>query len=137
MSYTLVDTGEEHFVKNGLIVSMDFGVYSDATDSISETNDLSDIGSEPTGSAYARQTTTPSASDESGDWGFSLTVTFDTSDSTATGIDGTFSVVNFTSSDAGDSSANDHLHSTHGPFDTTRDLSNVDTLEVTITVTVT
>lgn len=140
MSYILVDLGEEHFVKNGLQVSFSFGLYSDGTDAVSDTDDLP-LSSEPdNANSYARQSATIGASetqDLSGDWGFQVTVTFDTSTNTETGIDGTFAVVNFTAEDTGDGSAQDHLHSTHGPFGTTRDLSNVDTLDVTITVTVT
>lgn len=139
MGYILTDLGEEHFVKNGLKVSFDFGLYDDGTDAIVDTDDVGAITTEPSGSAYARQSVTISSTevqDLSGDWGFQVTVTFDTSDSSQTSIDGTFGVVNFQAEDTGDASAQDHLHHTAGPFGTERDLSNVDTLDVTITVTV-
>jgi hypothetical protein len=137
MSYVLTDLGEEHVVKNGLDgVSFSFGLYDDGTDAIGETNDVADITTEPAGSAYARQSATPSAQDLSGDWGIETTVSFDTSDSSVSSIDGTFAVVNFQASDTGDGAATDHLHSTHGPFGTERDLSQIDTLDVTVTITV-
>lgn len=138
MSYILTDLGEEHFTKNGLQVSFDFGLYYDNTDAVSETDDLP-LSTEPTGSAYGRQSVTVGSAetqDLSGDWGFQVSTSFDTSDSSQT-VDGTFGVVNFQAEDTSDGSANDHLHHTAGPFSQDRDLSQIDTLDVTITVTVT
>lgn len=139
MSYILTNWGEEHFVKNGLKVSFDFGVYDDDADTITETDDIGSIGTEPGGS-YSRNTTsisTSEVSDYSGDWGFQVTESFDTSTSSQGSIDGSFAVVNFQAEESSDGSAQDHLHHTAGPFSQQRDLSSVDTLEVTITVTVT
>jgi hypothetical protein len=139
MSYLLTDIGEEHVVKNGLLVSMDFGVYDDGSDSVAEGDDLP-LSSEPSGSNYSRQSVTFGSSEAgsySGDWGVETTVTFDTSDSSQLSIDGSFGVVNFDSDVAGDAGTpTDHLHHTAGPFSQERDLSSVDTLDVTITLTV-
>jgi len=140
MSYVLTDIGEEHVAKNGLQVAFDFGIYDDDIDGVTETTDIAGITTEPAGSNYARQSVTPGAAETgnySGDWGFQTTVTFDTSDSAQGSIDGTFGVVNFDSEEAGDAGTpTDHLHHTAGPFSQQRDLSSVDTLNVTITVTV-
>lgn len=141
MSYVLTDIGEEHFVKNGLQVSFSMGLYDDDTDAVSDTTDLPLSSEADNANSYARQSVTIGSTETdnySGDWGFQVSVSFDTSTNSETSIDGTFAVVNFASEETGDGgSATDHLHSTHGPFGTQRDLSNIDTLDVTITVTVT
>lgn len=140
MGYLLTNFGEEHFVENGLLVSVTIGLYDDGTDAVSESTDLP-LSSEPdNANSYARQSTTLTTSEQTtsgGDSGVSFTVTFDTSTNSETSIDGTFAIVNFDSDRAGDGgAATDHLHSTHGPFGTERDLSQIDTLDVTITITV-
>ncbi len=126
----LTDLGEEYLYKNDLQgVSLDIGLYDDSTDGIGDTNDIADITTEPSGSAYARQTDTFSVADISGDWGIQndSTVTFDVSDSSTT-VDTGFLVVNFQAEDTGDSSANDHLFAV-GALSQSRDLSQIDQIE--------
>lgn len=117
--------------------SVDVSLFNDSTDALTDSNDIGDVTTEPTGSAFARQTvnvdssTTPNftVSDASGDWEASASdVVFDTSDSSQT-VDSYFVVVNFQSDDTSDSSANDHLFWT-GSLSQSYDLSNVDELTV-------
>lgn len=134
MSYLLTDIGEELLMKFNMDgLSHDVGLYNDSTDGISETDDVSAISTEPTGSAYARQTSAYSVSDISGDWGFDndSQLTFDVSDSSST-VDGSFLVHNFASTDAGDGgTAADHLIGT-AALSQSRDLSQIDTLEISV-----
>jgi len=128
----LTDIGEEFVVENNLDgVTVTVGLYEDATDSLGETNTLSDITTEPTGSAYARQSSGVSTLQISGSFGFDndTTLTFDTSDSSQT-VDAAFYVVNFTSDTiAGDAGATDHLIAA-ADLTQSRDLSSVDSVEV-------
>lgn len=136
MSFILVDLGEEYIMKNGFDgASISNGLYDDSTDLIADTDDLAAITTEPAGAAYARQAVTASASDISGDWGITYSISFDTSDSTVS-VDGVFAVINFLASDTGDASATDHLVYTAG-LSQARNLSDIDTLNVDVTVTVT
>ena len=122
MGFIVTDLGEEFetrsvwkpssFTKPS---SVTMGLYLDSTDSISDSDDLSAITTEPSGSAYARQSISLDSSDitivdnTNGDWTVEFAdQTFDLSDSSQN-IDGYFIVANFLASDTGDSSANDHL----------------------------
>jgi len=128
---SLVDLGEEYILETALGgVSLDVGLYNQSTDSLGETSDVSDITTEPAGSAYARQTSTYSLSDESGDWGIinDSLLSFDTTDSSQT-VDSYFIVANFQADDTGDSGANDHLVG-FGALKKDRNLSDIDTLDV-------
>ena len=134
MAVNLHNFGEE-FMQDLVVSSgktFDVGVYNDSTDSLSESSDLSDITTEPTGSNYSRQS--ESASNISVDLSGSDAKTdfpqqiFDTSDSSQE-VDSYFVVVNFQSDEAGDGSQNDHIFHT-GALSQTRDLSDVDELEV-------
>jgi len=107
--------------------TFDIGLYNDSTDSLSDTSDVSDITTEPAGSAYSRQ------SEAATDFTASLvtddiqiagtTQTFDVSDSSQT-VDSVFVVVNYASdivsSDGG--TATDHLFYTNA-LDQSYDLS--------------
>lgn len=131
MSFLLTDLGEEWLVKNGADgVTLTVGLYNDATDAIGDTDDLSAIGTEPGGAAYARQSITVSVADLSGDWGFDndTQVSFDTSDSSQT-VDGYLLIANFQASDTGDSAAQDHLIAT-GALSQQRNLSDIDTFDL-------
>jgi len=116
----LVDTGEEFVVKNDLSgVSVDIGLYNDATDNITDTDNLSAITTEPANANYARQSTTLSVADLSGDWGSETgsAITFDFSDvqpgdAEDVTVDTGFFVVNYQSTDAGDGGAADNLFGT-------------------------
>lgn len=137
MAFQLVDTGEEYLMKNGFDAApVDTGLYLDGTDAITETDVDSDtaITTEPTGAAYARQDNTVAASDISGDWGITYSVSFDTSDSSEN-VDGIFAETNFTSDDQGSVSGNWILYT--AGLSQQRDLSQIDTLNVDVTVTVT
>lgn len=122
MSFIVTDLGEEFetrsvwkpgsFTKPG---SVDMGLYLDATDGISDGDDLAQITTEPSGASYARQSISIDSaditiSDNSNDnWQVTFAdQTFDLSDSSQN-IDGYFIVANFQAVDTGDGSANDHL----------------------------
>lgn len=110
--------------------SVSVGLFNDATDSLGDSSDISTISTEPTGSAYGRQSVTLGSGfttqDNSGNWEALMDdTTFDTSDSDQS-VDAYFVVVNFDSDDAGDGgTASDHLLFT-GSLDQTYDLSSVD-----------
>jgi len=131
MSFILTDLGEEWYTKtNADGATLTLGLYNDGTDAISDTDDVAAITTEPSGSAYARQSTAVSAADLSGDWGFDNDnqEQFDTSDSTQT-VDGYFLIATFQASDTGDGSAQDHLIAT-GALSQSRNLSDIDTLKI-------
>lgn len=113
--------------------SVTVGLFNDSTDALSDGSDVADITTEPTGSAYARQTATLDGtdftnSDSGGDWQTTIAdQTFDTSDSSQD-VDAYFIVVNFASEDTSDAgTATDHLFWT-GNLDQTYDLNSVDSL---------
>lgn len=121
----LNDLGEEYTVKNDLdALSADVGLYNDGTDSITDTEDLSDITTEPSNGNYARQTEAFSASDLSGDWGTDTDTdtVFDVTSTTGT-VNDYFVEVNFQASDTSDGAGTDHLIVT-GDLSTSYDLSN-------------
>jgi len=69
MSHILTDLGEEWILETALEgVSVTIGLYNDSTDSLGDTNDVSDITTEPSDGNYARQSVTLTLVDESGDW---------------------------------------------------------------------
>jgi hypothetical protein len=132
MAAILTDLGEEWMITNDLdAASVDVGLYNDATDSISDTDDLAALTSEPSDGNYTRQSgEAVSASDISGDWGVDndSVITFDVTNTTGT-VDSYFFVANFQANDTGDGSATDHLVLT-GSLSQSYDLSNLDTLEI-------
>lgn len=140
MTTQLHDTGEE-FIMDVLFredtitkpASVDIGLFEDGTDALSDGNDVTDITTEPTGSAYARQTATLDGADftnsnSGGDWQTTIAdQTFDTSDSTQD-VDAYMVVVNYDSDDAADGgTSSDHFFWT-GNLDQTYDLNSVDSL---------
>lgn len=116
------DAGEEWVQKvafrQDLVTSRDSNIklllFNDSSDQLSDSSDISDISTEPTGSNYSRTTTSLDGSDvslsvNSGDLRAQATGTFDTSDSTQT-IDAWAAVVNFKSDIVNaEGSENDHL----------------------------
>lgn len=132
MAAILNDLGEEWLIKtNADSASLDVGLYDDGTDSITDTEDLADITTEPSDGNYSRQTgVAMSAADLSGDWGFDndSQVSFDVSGTTGS-VDSWFMVANFQAVDTGDGGATDHLILT-GSLSQSYDLSNVDTLNI-------
>lgn len=132
MAAILTDLGEEWMVKTNLdTASVDVGLYNDSTDTISDTDDVGAITTEPSDGNYTRQTGVAlSASDISGDWGVDndSQISFDVTNTTGT-VDSYFFVANFQASDTSDSTATDHLVLT-GSLSQSYDLSNVDTLDI-------
>jgi len=132
MAAILTDLGEEYMIKNNVdTASFDVGLYNDASDAISDGDDLGALSSEPSNGNYTRQTSeSVSASDIGGDWGVDndTVITFDVTNTTGT-VDSYFFVANFQADDTGDSSATDHLILT-GSLSQSYELSNLDTLEI-------
>lgn len=128
----LTNNGEEWMVEtnvNGATVTV--GLYDDSTDSLGETNDVADVTTEPTGSNYARQSSTVTTGQFSGDFGFQndSLLSFDTSNSSQT-VDNTFWIVNFQADTvSGDTSATDHIVAL-ASLSQSRNLSDIDTLEI-------
>jgi len=111
--------GEEFLVKlfSGNVAQpadVDVGLYNQSTDTFTETSDLADLTTEPSGSNYARQTVSlPSATTDAAttsNWETVFdTQTFDASDSSQD-VDAYFVVVHFDSTEAGDAgTATDHI----------------------------
>lgn len=133
MSFILTDIGEEYLIKNGLDGgSFDVGLYNDSTDAAGDSFDVGNLSTEPSNANYSRQTDTFTAADLSGNWGADndSDLTFDFSDqSTSETIDAYFIVANFTSSDASDGSATDHIIAT-GALSQSRDIGSINSLTV-------
>lgn len=113
--------------------SVQISLFNDSTDALSDGSDVGDITTEPSGSAYAKQsasidTSDFTNSDSSGDWQTTIAdQTFDTSDSSQS-VDAYYIVVNFDSDDTSDGgTATDHLFWS-GNLDQTYDLGSVDSL---------
>lgn len=132
MANFLSNIGEEYIIENNADAeTVSVGLYNDATDALSDTSDVADITTEPSGAAYNRQSSAVTTKQIDGDFGFDTDtqLSFDTSDSSQS-VDHAFVVVNFESDTvAGDSSATDHLIGV-GQLSQTRDLSQVDTLNI-------
>ena len=134
MAAVLTNIGEEFNAKNSLEGTFTVLLYNDSTDAASDTTDLSDITTEPTDGNYARQSTSFGAAKLSGDWGTanSAGFSFDLTGAvnTAGGIVDAYAIIaNFTSTEAGDSTATDHIIST-GLLSQNRDLAQIDTLDI-------
>jgi len=131
MASILTDLGEEYMITNNLdSATFDVGLYNDASDAVSDSDDLP-LSSEPSDGNYTRQVdVSVSASDISGNWGIDNdnVITFDVTDTTGT-VDSYFFVANFQANDTGDGSATDHLILT-GSLSQSYELSNLDTLEI-------
>jgi len=124
------DIGEEYDAKNSREGTLTVGVYNQATDALDDTKDLADLTTEPVGSAYARQSDNFTALKKGGNWGTDNDnkLTFDTTDSNQS-VDSWFLVANFTSAEAGDGAATDHIIA-FGALQQTYDLGSVDQLEL-------
>lgn len=128
----LTNSGEEYIVENNANgETITVGLYNDTTDALGETSTLTSITTEPAGAAYARQSSTVTTAQISGDFGFDndTKLSFDTSDSSQT-VDAFFVVINFQSDTvAGDGATADNLVAA-GDLSQSRDLSQVDTLDI-------
>jgi len=138
------DTGEEWKQKvlyrqdliNSRDASIDVGLYNDATDALSDSDDIAAITTEPTTGNYSRKslgldsTDINLSVDANGDLKADGTVTFDVTDTGET-VDGFFAVVNFQSDIVNaETSQNDHLL-VSATFGST-DLSNFTSIDVTV-----
>lgn len=138
----LVDTGEE-FNKKYIFedsvtkpANLQVGLYNDATDAISDANDLADITTEPSDGQYQQQDvpfdgTGFTASQPGGagtPWQADTdnNIVFDVTNTTGT-VDHYFVVVTFQAE--GEGAANDHLYWT-GELSQSYDLSNLDELDI-------
>lgn len=133
MAALLTDLGEEYVLETALSgVTLTVGLYNDSTDSITDTEDLADITTEPSDGNYARQSgvTFDLSDNGSGDWQLDNDnqISFDVTNTTGT-VDSYFIVANFQADDTGDGSATDHLIAT-GSLSQSRDLSQIDTLNL-------
>lgn len=132
MSNTLLHNHGEEFMQDLVVSSgktFQISLYNDSTDALGESADIGDITTEPTGSAFARQSDAASGfsvSSVSGNIQISgTTQTFDVSDSTQT-VDSVFVIVNYQSDVvSADGSATDHLYYTNA-LDQSYDLSQFD-----------
>ena len=135
MADVLTHAGEEYLIKNGFDgATIDTGLYEDDTDALDKDSidPAADLTTEPGGSNYARQTENPAA-DKDDNWLISYSVSFDTDDSTQD-VDAIFSTINFDSVEGG--SEDDWI--VYAAFlSQTRDLSQIDQLDVNIEVIVT
>jgi len=112
--------------------SIDYGLYNDSTDALTEGMRLGDITTEPSNANYARQTTTVTTAQLSGDYGFDndSQLSFDFSDQTTSEtIDAAFIVGNFQSGITGDGSGTDHILG-NPALSQDRDIGSIDTLTV-------
>jgi len=102
MTTQLHNTGEEFILDNLDGASFPVSLFSDATDTLVDADDLTAISTEPAGASYSRQSASVSVSQTTdGDGLLEVSdVTFDVSDSTQT-VDAGFVVVNFSSTQAG------------------------------------
>lgn len=117
--------------------SLEVLLYDDSSDSISDSDDVGAVNTEPDDGNYARQPVTldgseVSLSQESGDIRASATVTFDVTDTTGT-VDASMTVVDFTS-DIVNSEGSQNTHHVYSAMldigDT--DLSQFTSLDVTV-----
>lgn len=129
----LVDLGEEYLMKNGLdAITVNVGLYNDSTDSLSDSDDVGAITTEPTNTNYSKASVSLTAADLSGNWGVDndSKFSFDFSDQTTSeDVDTAFITYSFQASDTGDTSANSHLLANPG-LSQTRDIGSIDTLEI-------
>ncbi len=128
----ITNVGEEYLYENDTDgATVITGLYEDASDSLTETDDISAVSTEPSGGSYNRQSASVSTRFSGGEFGIDTDnqLLFDTADSSQD-VDAAFIIVNFQSNTvAGDSSATDHLIAA-GDLTQSRDLSSVDTLTI-------
>ena len=128
MAAVLTNIGEEFVVKNAATGTFNILLFNDATDAASDTTDLANLSTEPSDGNYVRQTATFVAANEGGNWQSAndAEVSFDVTNTTGT-VDAYAIVANFTSTEAGDGTATDHVILT-GTMSQSRDLSQIDVL---------
>jgi hypothetical protein len=132
----LTNDGEEYIVRNGLSgAAISVGLFDDTTDTISDgDNDPSSVTTEPSNGNYTKQSHTIVGGDIArygGDWGIQFDVTFDVTNTTGT-VDAVFLIINFQPD--GEGAASDRLVGT-ADLSQSRDLSQIDQLDVTVELT--
>ena len=140
------DTGEEWAHKNAFRqdeitrnTTVEVLLYDDGTDELTDTDDVSDITTEPTDGNYSRQTFTLDSADVElsvvdGQLLAEATVTFDLEDTTGT-VDASGTVVDFQSDIVNDEEeANPHLLYTATLDIGSQDLSNFTELETNVQI---
>lgn len=130
----LMQVGGEWVMENNTSgATVTVGLYLDATDALTETDNLSAVTTEPSNTNYARQSSTVTTSLLSGSYGFNndSQLSFDFSDqSSSQDVDGALDIVNFQSDTvAGDGSASDNLIG-NPALSQTRDIGSIDTLDI-------
>lgn len=145
MSYQLNNIGEEFLARMALRrdtiavpASLTLGLYLEATDLLTETDDLAAITTEPADGNYARRTITIDNADiilskVGGNWQMELSenginLVFDVIGTTGS-VDAWFVVATFQSTEAGDAVPTAHLIA-NGALSATYNLSLLDTLNV-------
>jgi hypothetical protein len=134
MTVQLHNTGEEFILKQLDGETVTVSLFNDATDSLTDADDLGAVNTEPSGAAYSRQSATVTLTqNRDGDAKLDVgDVTFDVSDSTQS-VDSCVIIVNFVSSQAG---SGDHLFFTASLTDPsanpqTADLSRFESFTIT------
>lgn len=132
MANLLTNVGEEYVIENNANgETLKVALYNDSTDAIGESDDLAAITTEPSGAAYAQQSSAVTTRQIGSDFGFDndSKLSFDTSDSSST-VDHAAFIVDFQSdSVSGDASSQEHLIGV-AALSQSRDLSQIDTVEV-------
>ena len=128
MAAHLTDIGEEYVIKNDVRGAVTVLLFNDTTDAATDAFDLADVTSEPADGNYARQTANFVATNPSGNWQVAndADLVFDVGNTTGS-VDAYAVVATFTSEEAGDGSATQHIIVT-GALSLTRDLTQIDTL---------
>jgi len=128
----VTNVGEEWIAENNINgVTVTLTVYNDSTDSLSESDNLAAISTEPSGASFARQSDSVTTLQIGSDFGFDndSQITFDTSDSSQT-VDTRAYIVNFQSDTvAGDGGASDNLVAV-ASLPQSYDLSSLDELQM-------
>ena len=131
MANILTNIGEEWLVENNVNgATIIASVFNNGTDNVSDATDISGITTEP-GGTFARQSTTVTTQQISGDFGFATDalLEFDVSNSTQVVDHGLF-IVSFQSDTvAGDTGATNHLIGVDA-LSQSRDTSQFDTLKI-------
>ena len=129
----LTDLGEELFVKQGYdALTVMVGLYNDSVDGLGEASDIGDVTSEPTTSAYSRQSVTFSAADLNGNWGVDndAAFSFDFTDTTVReDVDCAFVLYSFQATDTSDGSSELHLIA-NPSLSQRREIGSIDTLDI-------
>lgn len=140
MSYGLSDYGEEFILRKtfledlGSVSSMEIGLYDDTTDSLTDSDDVGALSTEPSGSAYSRISEDFGTANYSGQMPSNKVEaiiadhSFDLKDDGSGSVDSYFCVITFNANTvSSDSSQTTHIIA-RGALEQSYDLASVDTL---------